>query len=149
MYESWNSVVARPSGVLNRHRGFQNIGLPNPVFTVENSADNNPIHTTHSNLYTQHACCQTHYPAEHSLTVRPAKLHKVKAAQFWRTSGPVLNVDWLQTSSGTEKLSNWSPIQTAALRQQLQLQRLIRLKLESDNIRQKLNSLNASHNSKI
>ena len=39
-------VARRPSGVLNRHRGFQSIGLPNPVFTVENSADNNPIHTT-------------------------------------------------------------------------------------------------------
>ena len=41
-------MVARPSGVLDKHRGFQNIDLPNPVFTVENSADNNPIHTAHS-----------------------------------------------------------------------------------------------------
>ena len=39
-------MVTRPSGVLNRHKGFQNIGLPNSVFTVENSAYNNPIHTT-------------------------------------------------------------------------------------------------------
>ena len=30
--------------VLNRHSGF----LPSPVFTVEKSEDNNPIHTTHS-----------------------------------------------------------------------------------------------------
>ena len=44
--------------------------------------------------------------AEHSPTVRPAKLHKVKPPPFRRTSGPVLNVDWLRTSSGTEKLSN-------------------------------------------
>ena len=41
-------MVARPSGVLKRYRGFQNIGVLNPVFTVENSTDNNPIHTTHS-----------------------------------------------------------------------------------------------------
>ena len=41
-------MVARLSGVLNGHRGFQNTGLLYPVFTVENSADNNPIHTTHS-----------------------------------------------------------------------------------------------------
>ena len=41
-------MVATHSGVLNRHRGFQNIVLLNPVFTVENSADNNPLHTTHS-----------------------------------------------------------------------------------------------------
>ena len=39
-------MVAKRSGVLNRHRGFQNVGLPNLVSTVENSADNNPIHTT-------------------------------------------------------------------------------------------------------
>ena len=38
-------MVARSWGVLNRHRGFKNIGLP---FTVENSTDNNPIQTTHS-----------------------------------------------------------------------------------------------------
>ena len=36
-------MVARLPGVLNRHKSFQNIGLSNPVFTVENSADNNPI----------------------------------------------------------------------------------------------------------
>ena len=59
-------MVARPSGVLNRHRGFQNIGLPNPVFTVENSADDNPIHATYSK----------------SVHARPAELHKMKSAQF-------------------------------------------------------------------
>ena len=41
-------MVARASRVLNRHRGSKNIGLPNPVLTVENSADSNPKHTTHS-----------------------------------------------------------------------------------------------------
>ena len=48
------------TGVLNRHKGFQNIGLSNPVFTVENSADNNPIHTT----YTQsiHTTCMVSNP---------------------------------------------------------------------------------------
>ena len=55
--------------------------------------------------------------AEHSPTARPAELHKVKPGQLLRTSGPVLNVDWLRTSSGTEKSSNLSPIQTAVLRQ--------------------------------
>ena len=30
-------MVARPSGILIRHRGFQDIDLLNPVFTVENS----------------------------------------------------------------------------------------------------------------
>ena len=39
-------MVATPSGLLNGHRGFQNIGLLNTVFTVENSADNNPVHGT-------------------------------------------------------------------------------------------------------
>ena len=73
-------MVARPSGVLRRHRGFQNIGLPRPVFTVESSAGNNPTHTQHSvNLYTQHAWCSTH-TEEHSPTVRPTKLYKVKPA---------------------------------------------------------------------
>ena len=38
-------MVAGPSGVLNRHKGFQNIGLPNPVFTFENAADNAPGET--------------------------------------------------------------------------------------------------------
>ena len=42
------SETLRSTTVLNRRRGFQNIGLPNPVFTVENSADNNLMHTTHS-----------------------------------------------------------------------------------------------------
>ena len=42
-------MVARPQEYsTDRHRGFQNVGLPNPVFTVENSADNNPIHATQS-----------------------------------------------------------------------------------------------------
>ena len=44
--------------------------------------------------------------AEHSQTARPAELHSVKPAQFLRTSESVLNVDWLRTSSGTEKSSN-------------------------------------------
>ena len=39
-----------PPDVLNSHytvcKGFRKIGLPNPVITAENSADNNPIHTT-------------------------------------------------------------------------------------------------------
>ena len=34
--------------VLNRHIGFQNIGLPNPVVTVENLTANNPTHATNS-----------------------------------------------------------------------------------------------------
>ena len=40
--------------------------------------------------------------AEHSPTETCAIM------QFWRTSGSVLNFDWLRTSSGTEKSSNWS-----------------------------------------
>ena len=76
-------MVARPSGVLNRRRGFQNIGLPIPVITVENSADNNPIHTTHSKSV--HTTCMVFVKPiteEHSLTARPAELHTVKPAQF-------------------------------------------------------------------
>ena len=79
-------MVTRPSGVLNRHRGFQKIGLPNPVFTVENSAYNNPIHTTHSkSVHTP--CTQNMHgvkpiTAAQSLTVRAAELHNVKPAQF-------------------------------------------------------------------
>ena len=53
-------MVARPSGVLNRHGSFQNIGLPSAVFTVENSADNNPIHTTHSKSV--HTTCMVSNP---------------------------------------------------------------------------------------
>ena len=46
--------------VRNRYRGFQNIGLPSPVFTVENSAANNPIHTAHSeSVHTR--CTIYHY----------------------------------------------------------------------------------------
>ena len=76
-------VVVRSSGVLNRHRGFQNICPPNPVFTVENSADNNPIqYTQHTvNLYIQHAWSKP-ITAEHLPNARPAELHKMKPAQF-------------------------------------------------------------------
>ena len=56
-------MAARRSRVLDRHRGFQNIGLPNPVFTVENSADNNPIHTTHSKSV--HTTCMVSNPGFH------------------------------------------------------------------------------------
>ena len=48
------------SQTLNRHSGFQRIGLPNPVFTGENSADNNPIHTTHSKSV--HTTCMVSKP---------------------------------------------------------------------------------------
>ena len=40
-------MAARPSGVVNRQRGFQNIGLLNPVFIVENSADNSEVTKSH------------------------------------------------------------------------------------------------------
>ena len=53
-------MVARPSRVLNRHRGFQNIGQPSPVFTVENSANNNSVHPTHSKSV--HATCMVSNP---------------------------------------------------------------------------------------
>ena len=77
-------MVARPSGVLSKHSGFQNIGLSNPVFTVENSAVNNPIHATHSKQCTHNMHGVKPTTAEHSPTVRPAnyKLHKVKPAQI-------------------------------------------------------------------
>ena len=39
-------MVARPLGVLNIHGFPKHKGILNPVFTVENSADNNPIHKT-------------------------------------------------------------------------------------------------------
>ena len=100
-------MVARHLGVLSRHRGFQNIDQPNPVFTTENSVDNNPIHK-----YTQHTANKHNIYgvkpiiAQRSPNARPVELHNVKPAQFWRTSGSVLNVDWLRTSSGTEKLSS-------------------------------------------
>ena len=71
-------MVARPSGVLSRHRGFQNIGLSSPVFTVENSAANNPIHTTHTKSV--HTTCVMSNP-KHSLTARPTELHNVKPVQ--------------------------------------------------------------------
>ena len=65
-------MVARPWGVLNRHKGFKNIGLP---FTVENSIDNNPIQTIHSKsvhttcMVSNHYCrtfadCQTRWTAQ-------------------------------------------------------------------------------------
>ena len=74
-------MAARPSGVLSRRRDFQNIDLPNPVFTVKNSAANNPIHTTHSKSV--HTTCMDGVKStttEQSPTVRPAKLHRVKPA---------------------------------------------------------------------
>ena len=54
-------MVARRSGVLGRHRGFQNIGLPNPVFTAENSADDNPKHTAHSKSVHTTCMVSSHY----------------------------------------------------------------------------------------
>ena len=78
-------MIARPSGVLNRHK-----------------LDNDPIHITHT--HKMHGVKPI--TAERSPIARPAELHKVKHAQFQRTSGSVLNVDWLRTSSDTEKLSN-------------------------------------------
>ena len=99
-------MVARPSGELNRHRGFQNIHLPNPVFTVENSADNYPIHIKHNKFCTHNMQGIKSITAEHSPTARPAELHKMKPVQCKRISVSVLNIDWLQTSSCTEKLSN-------------------------------------------
>ena len=69
--------ASQTSGVFNKHRGFQNIGLPNPVVTVENSANNNPIHTTHSKSV--HTACMV---SEHSPTATPSELHNVKLSQF-------------------------------------------------------------------
>ena len=55
---------------------------PNPVFTVENSAVNNPIHTILSK--TVHTRCMVSNPLlqRHSPTARPAELRKVEPAQF-------------------------------------------------------------------
>ena len=66
----------------DKHGGFQNIVLPNPVSTVENSADNIPVHTTHSK--SAYTTCMVSNPitAEHSPTARPAELHRVKPVQF-------------------------------------------------------------------
>ena len=64
-------MVARASGVLNRQIGFQSIGLPYPVFTVENSADNNLMHTTHSK--SAHRICIG--PAKHSPTATTAHIY--------------------------------------------------------------------------
>ena len=63
---------------------FPNIGLPNPVFTVENPAVNNPIHVTSSKSVHQSHNMHGVKPinAEHSLTAKPAELHNVKRAQF-------------------------------------------------------------------
>ena len=75
-------MVARPSGVLSRHRSFQNIGLLNPKFTVENSADNNPIHTTHSKSV--HTACMVSNPLRHNIRrlLDPLNCTNVKSAQF-------------------------------------------------------------------
>ena len=94
---------------------FPDIGLSNPVFTVENSADNNPTRNTQSKICTRNMHGVKPITVEHSSTAKPAELHNVKPVQFWRTSRSVLNADWLGTSFGTEKLSNWSPLQTAVL----------------------------------
>ena len=100
-------VARRPSGVFNRHRGFQNIGLPKPVFTVENSTDNNPIHTTYTKSRYTAWIVSSLLLKNIRPTARPAELHNVILGQFRRTSGSVLNVDWLRTSSCREKLSNY------------------------------------------
>ena len=75
-------MAARPSGVLHRHKGFQNIGKPNPVFTVENSAENNPIHTTHSKSV--HTIRMVSNPSLRNIRglLGPAGPHNVKLAQF-------------------------------------------------------------------
>ena len=62
---------------------FSNIGLPNPVFTVEkNSADNNPMHATHSKICTYNMHGVIPITAEHSPTAKSAEVHNVKPAQF-------------------------------------------------------------------
>ena len=75
-------MVTIPSGVFNRPRGLQNIGLPSPVFTVKNSTDDNLIHTTHSKSVHNNVHGVKLITAEHSPTAGPAELHKVKPAQF-------------------------------------------------------------------
>ena len=60
--------------------GFQNIVLPNSVFTVENSADNNPIHTQQVRTHNMRGVKPI--TEEHLLTNGPAELHKVKPVQF-------------------------------------------------------------------
>ena len=54
---------------IDRHIGFQNKGLPNPVFKVTNLADNNPIHTTDSKFV------NVKPSAEQLPTDGPADLH--------------------------------------------------------------------------
>ena len=59
-----------------------NIDLSNPVFTVENSADNNPIHATHSKICTHNMHGVKPITAERLPTAEPAELHNVKPARF-------------------------------------------------------------------
>ena len=61
---------------------FQKIGLPNPVFTVENSADNNPIHKTHSKSMHTTRMVSNPLLQNSRWVLRPAELHKVKPVQF-------------------------------------------------------------------
>ena len=63
---------------------FPDIGLPNPVFTVENSADNNPIHATHSKICTHNMNMHGVKPiiAEQLQTAELAELQNVKLEQF-------------------------------------------------------------------
>ena len=71
-------MVARPLRVLNRHR-FPKHRLP--IFTVKNSADNNPVQATHSkSVHT--TCMASNQTAAQSPTARHAELHNVKPAQF-------------------------------------------------------------------
>ena len=75
-------MVATSSGVLNRHRGFQNMRLRNTVFTVENSADNLIQYTQHTVNCTNNMHGVKPMTAEHSPTARPTELHNVRPVQF-------------------------------------------------------------------
>ena len=87
-------MAARPSGVPSRHRVFQNIGLSNPVFTFENSADNNQTH-----VKSVHTICTVSNPLLRNIRRLPdpmtAKCETCAIRKDFRVSA---NADWLRTS---------------------------------------------------
>ena len=87
-------MVPRPSGVPSRHRVFQIIGLSNPVFTFENSADNNQTH-----IKSVRTICMVSNPLLQNIRrlqdPMTAKCETCVIPKDFRVSA---NADWLRTS---------------------------------------------------
>ena len=79
---SWKNLILWSETSKKPQLRSKKFSCASPVFTVENVADNNPIHATHSKICTRNMHDVQPITAKHSPTAKPAELHNVKPAQF-------------------------------------------------------------------